>query len=204
MATGEELDQRLLEIDAGGLERDSVIMNGGIVTPDGGYLVRLKAPGWDGLAWFDADGALVGRSALPDYGPVYPSTRDIEESMQDARRLERLAGRAGLGDWVARYRERPLGFFPRGSPTDLLQFDDRGRLWARSTRPGEGGSYLELFEGRAHVATIEVPGRVKAFRITDTLLVALVEAMDPDSAGVYPRRFDWYRIVETPVRPEVR
>lgn len=197
LTTGEERARHLLAMDPGELPRDSVLMQSAVLAPDGGYLAKLRAPGWAGLAWFDAGGALSEWTRLPDYGPVYPSGRDIEAMREDAGLLAEVARRPVLGDFVERYRERPLGFFPRGSAADVLGFDGRGRLWARSTRPIETGSYLEVFEDRKHVGSLEVPGRVDAFQVLDTMLVVLVEGMEPDSVGVYPRRFDWYRIVGT-------
>jgi hypothetical protein len=203
--TGEEARQVLLAVEPGQLDRDSAGMIMAAAAPGGRYLVRLSSPGWDGLAWFDRHGRFEGRTVLPDYGTVYPSERDVEETMAAARRLERIAGERSLEDELQRYRDRPLGFFPRGSPTNLFQFDGRGRLWVRSTRPSETGSHLELFAGGGpvphHVATVEVAGRVQAFQVVDTLLVALAVGLEPDSVGVYPRRFDWYRIRDIGIEP---
>lgn len=191
VTTGGEVGRVLLTVDPAGLRRDSVVMNGGVSTPDGGYLMRLTAPGWDGLAWFGADGSLVGRTELPDYGPVYPSDRDVEEVTEGNRRL---FGQDPTPGELRRFLETPLRFFPRGSAPDLMQFDPAGRLWTRSTRPSGIGSYLEVFEDGVHSAAIEVPGRVVSFQIVDSLLTALVEATEPDSVGIHPRRLDWYRI----------
>src|SRR5690606_22264261 len=95
---------------------------------------------------------------------------------------------AGVGEVEAH-------FLPRGAGARMLQVDGAGRAWGLSNRPSERGSFLELFDGVDHIGNIEVEGWVLAFHIREPVLAALVEDVETDALGLYPRRIRWYRIV---------
>lgn len=195
--SGRVVDERLLRFDPGWVGADTAIIDGGVVAPDGRILVRVGARGEAQLAWYSAEGEFLGVLDFPALGTVYPTARDIEQHIEDYRLIFR---RPPPEEEVRAYAERPLGRFRRSSVLRTVQVDRGGRAWVLATRHSERGSYLELFGGVEHLGAIELAGRVLAFQIRDSLLVALVEALEPNVEGLYPRRLDWYRIVD--VEPE--
>jgi len=85
----------------------------------------------------------------------------------------------------------------RGNVSDLAQVDPAGRAWVVSNRPARDGSLVEAFEGGAHIGAVQLPGRVLAIHVLDTLLAALTEDAAIGTDGLYPRRLAWYRLPDT-------
>jgi hypothetical protein len=154
--------------------------------------VVFKA-GLDHLAWFGREGEYLGAAEVPDFGTVYPSEREVEERADAILRLDRTIGRPPSTEKIEEFRRQSLG---RLISAGLPQVDRADRVWIATTRPSQLGTYLAVFRRAEYLGEIEIPGRLLDFQIADSLLVALVEALEPDEVGLYPRRFDWYRIVE--------
>jgi len=131
---------------------------------------------------------------FPPHAPVYPTERDIEEHVEGYRMIFR---RAPSQAEIDEYARKPMGWLPRGAAYRVLQIDAAGRAWVRSTRQSERGSFLEVFQSGHHLGAIGIMGRVVAFEIADSFLVALVESLEQTENGLYPRRLEWYRIVDT-------
>jgi hypothetical protein len=180
----------MIQFDAGLVGKDTIVLSPPRITP-GGEIV-FKA-GTDHLAWYSREGRFLAVAEIPDFGTVYPSEREVEEWEAGRTKLAALVHRPPPTKEVEEYRRRPLGRAPRGG---RLQVDRSDRVWMATTRPSQVGTYLAAFQRARYLGEIEVPGRVLDFQIADSLLVALVEALEPDEDGLYPRRFDWYRIVE--------
>jgi hypothetical protein len=160
---------------------------GGHTAPGGELLLRL---GRHRLAWLTAAGEPIATIAVPGLEPQYPSERDVEEYAASLRRI--------LG--VPPEEEPVRAFRAREKPAiraRAFRVDGAGRLWAATERPSARDSFLEVFDpSGAHLGAIEVEDQLIALEIHDALLMVLAEAREPDAEGFYPRRLDWYRIVE--------
>jgi hypothetical protein len=190
--SGVATDTVRLRFNPGLVGMDTAIIIDGLLAPDGRILARINSGGEGWLAWYAPDGEFTQLLDFPAFGPVYPSERDIEEHTAGYRLI---FGRPPPEADIRRFAERPLGRLPRGSVHRTVQLDSEGRAWVVTTRPSELGSHIEIFEGSKHLGTLAVPGRLRGIQIVDSTLVAMVDAMEPDADGLYPRRFDWYRIV---------
>lgn len=192
--SGTATDTIVLGFDPGWLGSEAAIIAGGVMAPDGRILVMISADGVGHLAWYGPAGEFLGLVDFPSFGPVYPTPRDIEMHVEGYRMIfQRDPPEADL----RRYEQEPMGRFRRGSAYRSIQVDPDGRAWVLATRPsGNEGTYFELFAGSDHLGSVEVPGHVVAFQISDSLLIALVEDKRPNDDGLYPRRVDWYRIAD--------
>lgn len=188
----------VLGFDPAWLGSEAAMISGGVMAPDGRILARISADGVGHLGWYGPDGEFLGLVDFPSFGPVYPTPRDIEMYVEGYRMIFQ---RDPPDADVRRYAQEPMGRFRRGAEYRSIQIDPEGRAWVLATRPSDReGTYFELFAGSDHLGSVEVPGHVVAFQISDSLLIALVEEQSPNDAGLYPRRVDWYRIIEEPGR----
>jgi hypothetical protein len=192
---GAVLGALTIAFDPALVANDTATITGGLVTSDERLLVRIGAGGVSYMAWYSDDGQFLEMIDLPRLEGVYPTARDVEYYKADYRFIFRQPPPEAA---VARYEATPLRLLPRGSVNRSLQVDSRGRVWVRSNRPSDVGSFLEVFAGREHLGSLELPGWIVAFQIKDSTLVALVDDMQADDSGLYPRRLDWYRIIEGP------
>lgn len=161
-------------------------VSGAARAPDGG-LVFLPGGGYR-LARFSASGRYLDEFSSPEYKPELPSPRDVAEYREG---LKELFGREPAEEKVRAYRNRPKLPYVRGEP---LRFDSTGRLWVATTRDHEERSWFDLFQDGEFLGSVPVEDRVVGFDILGSTLAVLVEGTEKDSAGLYPRRIDWYRI----------
>lgn len=189
--TGQVRRQIILEFDSQRAATDTAIMTGGVMAPDGRFLMRISAGADSHVAWYDPDGDLIDVLNLPRLTTLRPQTRERDHTEEVFRGV--LSAEA-MGRLLAGIEDRPPRMLPRLEAHRMLQVDLTGRAWILSNRASDRGSYFELFENASYIGSLEVEGRVLAFHIRESVLAALVEDMDPDTAGLYPRRIDWYRI----------
>lgn len=192
--SGEVIETARIAFEPGLIGRDTAILTDGLIARDGRMLVRISSRGDSYLAWYAPDGRFVEMLEFPSREPVYPTERDIEEFAAGYRTIFRTAPpKADIDE----YARKPMGRLPRGAAYRTMQIDATGLAWVLSTRHGERGSSLDVFESSRHLGAIEIAGRVVGFQIADSLLIALVDAVEQGVDGLYPRRLDWYRIVHT-------
>jgi hypothetical protein len=191
--TGVARSRTLMRFDPARLGVDTALVSGKVVGPDGRILATVGNRDSSAVAWFGPAGEFIELLDFPDWGTVYPGERDIEERGEDYRLIFR---RPWPEAERREYAGTPLGRLRRGTGHRTLQVDAAGRAWVLGNRPSETGTFLELFDGATHLGSIELDGRVVGFQLADSILVALTEALEPGPDGLYPRRFDWYRVVE--------
>jgi hypothetical protein len=184
------VEEREYHLDARLIGKDTVYLSPPQLTPDGAVVFKA---GLDHLVWFCREGEHLGAAEVPDFGTVYPSEREVEAQADAILRLDRRIGRPPSTEKIEEFRNQPLGRITRVGPP---QVDRADRVWIATTRPSQFGTYLAVFRRAEYLGEIEIAGRLLSFQIADSLLVALVEALEPDEVGLYPRRFDWYRMVE--------
>lgn len=138
-------------------------------------------------------GAFLELVDIPEFGTVYPSERDVEQMTAELAPIVSIVPQPMRAKLIEEFRHRPQGRILRGGE---FQVDRADRLWVATTRPSQVGTHLAVFQRSRYLGNIEIPGRVLNFQIADSLLVVLVEELEPDGDGLYPRRLDWYRIVE--------
>lgn len=157
----------------------------GVVTPDGELVVWV---GGYTLQRYDLDGEFIGEFTSPRYEPEFPSERDVETY---AEGLEELFGREPSAEALKEFRNEPKLPLVGGGP---MAVDSAGRLWVATTEGHEETSHLDLFRDGRYLGTVEVRGRLLWFDLLGSTLAVLTEGAERDSAGLYPRHIDWYRI----------
>ncbi len=121
----------------------------------------------------------------PAYVPELPNEEEVRAYVEEA-------GPFAMEDW---YRRQPKGYLRGGQ----LAFDDGSRLWALTDRdPGDGFSYLDVYEDSAFRGTIRVRHHARGIDLLDSTLVVLVDRpVGPrDADGIPDRGIDWYDIGE--------
>lgn len=186
------VEDHTYRFDASVIGKDTVYLSPPQLTPGGEVVFKA---GKDHLAWFSREGEFLAVAAPPDFGTVYPLERDVEERRYAMERLSKVSGRPPRLERIEAFRHRPLGRIEQTTQGGKFRVDPSNRVWVTTTRPSEVGTYLAVFRRGEYLGEIEVPGRLLNFQIADSLLVALVEEVEPDGAGLYPRRLDWYRII---------
>jgi hypothetical protein len=184
------IEDREFQFDAGLVGKDAIYLSPPQITPAGEIVFKV---GMDHLARFSREGKFLSLVEIPDFGTVYPSEREVEEWGYVRIKRATRAQMPPPTKEIEEFRRRPL---ERTSRAGWLQVDRSDRVWVAITRPSQVGTHLALFRRAEYLGNIEIPGRVLNFQIADSLLIALVEALEPDGDGLYPRRLDWYRIVE--------
>jgi hypothetical protein len=184
------VDDRVFQFDAGRVGMDTIALSRPEMTHGGEIVFQV---GRDYLAWYNREGEFLELVNIPDFGTVYPSEREVEEWGAGITKLAAMAHKPPPTKEIEEFRHRPLGRIPRGVG---FRVDRSDRLWVATTRPSQVGTHLAVFQRARYLGDIEISGRLLNFQIADSLLVALVEALEPDGDGLYPRRFDWYRILD--------
>ncbi len=121
----------------------------------------------------------------PAYVPELPNEEEVRAYLEEA-------GPFAMEDW---YRRQPKGYLRGGQ----LAFDDGSRLWALTDRdPGDGFSYLDVYEDSAFRGTIRVRHHARGIDLLGSTLVVLVDRpVGPRDADGFPDRgVDWYDIGE--------
>jgi len=164
---------------------------GALESPSGAILGRI---GQGAVAWFSPEGEFRELVQLPEAGPVLPTQRNVDRYIAD---IQLILGRRPSPEQVDAFRKRPLSPLPRGGLDRVAQVDGTGRLWLATTRTGTRGTLIYIVDGSEYRGSLEIEGGLVAFQLRDSLLAVLVESLDPDPEGLYPRWIDWYRIVES-------
>ncbi len=119
----------------------------------------------------------------PTYVEEYPNERDIAQ-------IEHRNSRSFLRLDVDVYRETPKRNHLR---VGSLAYDDHDRLWVATERDRARFSYFDIYVGTDYAGSARVQGRLLAYDLHGSTLVALVER-EPDTDGIGWRAADWYGI----------
>ncbi len=158
-----------------------------------------RAGGWvfvacEGHLIFADDAGHATVVLAPTYVAELPDERDVARYWEMLRGV--VAGRAGpqsVEEELEDYRATPKKYFL--STADQL-VDAANRYWIATQRDTHEWSYLDVYENAEYLGSVKVRDRLRAFDLTGSTLVVLVERrVGPDDTdGIPDRALDWYDI----------
>lgn len=165
-------------------------------TPGGGIVFTACLGGF--VVWFDNrdDSRPSAVYPNPAYTEQLRSSQEVDSYIEGAKRM-----RGGIGpseEQIEEYRSRPKVWYrPR------LRLDDRGRLWALSTRVENDSSYLDVHARTGYLGTVQVRHSAVGLDLLGSTLVVFVERppTPDDPAGIPRRGIDWYDVSELSFDP---
>lgn len=162
-----------------------------------------RAGGWffvacEGHLIFADDAGEATVVLAPTYVAELPDERDVARREELIRSLQ--AGRPAIqpvAGLLEDYRATPKNYFL--STGDQL-VDAANRWWIATQRDTHEWSYLDVYENAEYVGSVKVRDRLRAFDLTGSTLVVLVDRrVGPDDTdGIPDRALDWYDIGDLP------
>lgn len=162
-----------------------------------------RAGGWvfvacEGHLIFADDAGEATVVLAPTYVAELPDERDVERRREMLRGL--VAGRPvpqSVEEELEDYRATPKKYF---LSTGAQLVDAANRWWIATQRDTHEWSYLDVYENAEYVGSVKVRDRLRAFDLTGSTLVVLVDRrVGPEDAGGIPdRALDWYDIGDLP------